>query len=104
MIPIVVGTLTMAVESDQNFLRSIFSCDSNLNIGCVNPSLSRSGGSTGAVGAFAPVDFQQWVQCTRPDKELSYKWPCTGAAGAFAPVIFQQWVQCTRPDKELFYK
>ena len=31
--------------------------------------------SMGAAGAFAPVNFQKRVQCTRPDKELSYKWP-----------------------------
>ena len=35
----------------------------------------RGGGSTGAAGAFALVNFQQWVHCTRPDEELSYKWP-----------------------------
>ena len=28
----------------------------------------------GAAGAFAPVNFQQRVHCTRPDEELSYKW------------------------------
>ena len=35
----------------------------------------RGGGSTGAVVAFAPVNFQQRVHCTRPDEELSCKWP-----------------------------
>ena len=34
----------------------------------------RGGGSTGAAGAFAPVNFQQRVHCTRPDEELPYKW------------------------------
>merc|ERR1711978_639861 len=38
-------------------------------------SFYRGGGRTGAVGAFAPVNFQQRVHCTRPDEELSYKWP-----------------------------
>ena len=37
--------------------------------------LSRGDGSTGAGSAFAPVDFQQWVHCTRPDKKLSNEWP-----------------------------
>ena len=32
----------------------------------------RGGGSTGAEGAFAPVNFQQQVHCTHPDKKLSY--------------------------------
>ena len=36
---------------------------------------NRGGGSTGAAGAFAPVNFWHLVHCTRPDKELSYKWP-----------------------------
>ena len=27
----------------------------------------------GAAGAFAPINFQQRVHCTRPDEELSYK-------------------------------
>ena len=36
--------------------------------------ITRGGGSTGAAGAFAPVNFQQRVHCTRPDEELSYKW------------------------------
>ena len=35
----------------------------------------RGGASTGAAGAFAPVNFQQRVHCTRPDEELSWKWP-----------------------------
>ena len=34
----------------------------------------RGGGSTGAAGAFAPVNLQQRVHCTRPDEEMSYKW------------------------------
>ena len=38
-------------------------------------TLGGGGGSTGAAGAFAPVNFQQWVHCTRPDAELSYKCP-----------------------------
>ena len=29
----------------------------------------------GVAGAFAPVKFQQWVHCTRPDEELPLKWP-----------------------------
>ena len=29
----------------------------------------------GAVGAFAPMNFQLRVRCTRPDKELSLKLP-----------------------------
>ena len=29
----------------------------------------------GAAGAFAPVNLQQRVHCTRPEEELSYKWP-----------------------------
>ena len=37
--------------------------------------IGRGGGSVDAAGAFAPVNFQQRVQCTRPDKDLSYKWP-----------------------------
>ena len=37
--------------------------------------VGRSGGSTGAAGAFAPVNFQQQVHCTSPDEELSYRWP-----------------------------
>ena len=43
----------------------------------------RGGGSTGAEGAFAPVNFQQRVQCTRPDEELSYKWPFFARKGGF---------------------
>ena len=35
----------------------------------------RGGGSTGAAGAFAPVNFKQRVHCIRPDEELFYKWP-----------------------------
>ena len=27
----------------------------------------RGGGSTGAAGVFAPINFQQRVHCTRPD-------------------------------------
>ena len=37
--------------------------------------MSRGGGSMGAAGAFAPVSFKQRVHCTRPDEELSLKWP-----------------------------
>ena len=32
---------------------------------------NRWGGSTGTEGAFAPVNFQQWVHYTRPDEECS---------------------------------
>ena len=32
------------------------------------------GGSTVAAGAFAPVNFEQRVHCTRPDEELSHFW------------------------------
>ena len=35
----------------------------------------RGGGSTGAAGALAPVNFQQRVHCTRPDEYWSWKWP-----------------------------
>ena len=37
--------------------------------------LVRGSDSTGAAGAFAPVYFEQGVQCSRPDEELSRKWP-----------------------------
>ena len=30
----------------------------------------RGDGSTGVAGAFAPISFQQWVHCTRPDEEI----------------------------------
>ena len=35
----------------------------------------RGGGRTSAAGAFAPMDFQQRVHCTRSDEELPLKWP-----------------------------
>ena len=34
----------------------------------------RGGDSTGAAGAFAPVNFQQRVHYNRPDEELPNKW------------------------------
>ena len=33
--------------------------------------LCRGGGSMGAAGVFAHVNFQQRVHCTRPDEELN---------------------------------
>ena len=33
--------------------------------------LSRGESSTGAVGEFAPIDFQQGLHCSRPDEKLS---------------------------------
>ena len=44
----------------------------------------RNSGSKGAAGAFAPVNFKQRVQCTRPDEELSHKWPFLVQKGAFS--------------------
>ena len=39
---------------------------------------------TGAAGAFAPVNFQQRVHCTRPDEELSNKWPMFSLKRSFS--------------------
>ena len=38
-------------------------------------SRNRGVGSMGVAGAFVPINFEQRVHCTRPDEELSYKWP-----------------------------
>ena len=45
--------------------------------------ISRGGGSTGAAGAFAPVNFQQRLHCTRPDEELPFKWLCISLKMSF---------------------
>ena len=46
-------------------------------------TLPRGVGSTGAAGAFAPVNFQQRVHCTRPDEELSFCGRLLVQKGAF---------------------
>merc|ERR1712004_457893 len=42
----------------------------------------------GAAGAFAPINFQRRVHCTRPDAELSYKWPFFSPKRSF---LVQKW-------------
>ena len=44
----------------------------------------RGGGSTGAAGAFAPINFQQLLHCTRPDEEFPISGPFSVRKGAFS--------------------